>query len=293
MLGGLQSCREPCTPAPSPAPHALHSPPHPHPNPEAQAPPGAQSCHRFAKQQRWPGAGAGFGRVGRTELEFWVGSRAGRSRSRADSSQLGRAGCGCYSSPAQPPARTLPRETRAAAPGESRGVRGRVHSLAWPLSWPLPAPRTRPDSPAPRASAPRPTWPELAPGPCWWRGRRGTAAPGSRAASGTGSLVTCSSRPTRTPARGLGHGLCRPGPFSGRPPRGRTATLWPLGLSRRDDLGRQGCGHPHLGWHKVTPGLKSRVCPVLLWSPERSRGPEPCEGPPQSSFVQILGRTLP
>ena len=97
-LGGLQSCREPCTPAPSPAPRALHSPPHPHPDPEAQAPPGAQSCHRFAKQQRWPGAGAGFGRVGKTELEFWVGSRAGRSRSRADSSQLGRAGRGCYSS---------------------------------------------------------------------------------------------------------------------------------------------------------------------------------------------------
>ena len=35
---------------------------------------------------------------------------------------------------------------------------------------------------------------------------------------------------------------------------------------------------------------------VLAWripSPERSRGPEPCKGPPQSSFVQILGRTLP
>lgn len=225
--------------------------------------------------------------MGRTEPEFWVGSGAGRSRSRADSSQLGGAGRRVFitrpaparTSPSNPPAPRPPRpprETRAAAPGEP-GVSG---ARAQPGLGPE---RTRPDSPAPQAPLPAPLG-QAGPRPllvAWIKGhsRPGPArprepGPGSRAPSSTG------------PPRGARRGLCRPGP-----PRGRRVLSGPTSL-RRDGPGRQGCvcGHPHLGWHEVTPGLKSRsaVSPTLV--PRAQQGSRTPARATQSSFVQILGR---
>ena len=71
---------------------------------------------------------------------------------------------------------------------------------------------------------------------------------------------------------------------------GREPLCGPSGPSGENDPGRQGCGHPHLGWREVTPGVRSRVCPFLPCSPEGSEGPGFCEGSAQSPFMQIRGK---
>lgn len=121
-------------------------------------------------------------------------------------------------------------------------------------------------------------------------GRTGTGAP-LVPASGMGGPVTCSHRLIKVLAKGLGRGPCGSHPSVLHTPRGgREPLCGPSGPSGENDPGRQGCGHPHLGWRELTPGVRSRVCPFLPCSPEGGEGPGFCEGSAQSPFIQVLGK---